>query len=488
MNDDHSSTQQDNTKAQAGVTNSGEAKPAASINVHISEDKLECRLRLTKTAEGKMPQVEDVQKALADRKIAQHTIINDALEDMFSHEICDKDVLVASGTPPVDGEKGIVKYFFLTEKSVERREDEQGRVDFKQTGFVKQVKKDDVLAEVFPPKEGKDGVTVTGEVIEAKKYEPTELPAGKNTAPSDKNPNQLVAQIDGLVSLKSGRVNVDPVLTVDGDVDYETGNIDFNGTVFIKGGVKSGFSVKAAGDITIREVVEDAQIESQGNIILKGGFIGSGEGKISAEGNVSLPFAENQYVYAAGDVRVSDALLHSTVEADGRITVSGKKGVVGGMISANDTIETYSAGSDAFTKTVLRIGLKREVREKMEKYKTDAKNNKANTIKIDNMLAKYEQLKKIKKTLPENERAQYAKILKIKNTLIEEAEALYEIKQELDDEYKKFDNAQVKVKDKVYPGVIVEIGEAKKTINELNRNLIFKKKEDIITSAHPVTS
>ncbi|MFC1733789.1 FapA family protein, partial [candidate division KSB1 bacterium] len=289
------------------------------------------------------------------------------------------------------------------------------------------------------------------------------------------------AMADGLVSLHSGLVHVDLVLKVDGDVDYETGNIDFKGTVVIQGGVKSGFKVKAVSDITVKTVVEDAELESEGSIELKGGFVGSGKGKMNAKENVTLSFAENQNIYAGGDARVSDALLHSTVEADGKISVSGKKGIVGGTVTAGESIETQSAGSDAFTRTVLRIGLKRAVREKMEQYKEDVQNNKANMIKIDSSIARFEKLRKIKKELQDSEKTQYAKILTLKKTLLKEKETLESIKKEIDEEYTKFESASIRVKSKVYPGVVIDIGGAKMTINEAIVNVVFKRKGDSIS-------
>ncbi len=122
----------------------------------------------------------------------------------------------------------------------------------------------------------------------------------------------------------------------------------------------------------------------------------------------------------------------------------------------------------------------------MEQYKVDGQNNKANTIKIDGMLARFEQLKKIKKTLPDKDQAQYSKILEIKKKLIEESETLATIKKEIDEERLKFENAFVKVKEKAYLGVVVEIGDAKLTVNETIKNIIFRKDGDSIKTLQSI--
>jgi len=42
-----------------------------------------------------------------------------------------------------------------------------------------------------------------------------------------------------------------PVYEVDGDVDYGVGNINFIGSVVIKGSIRDGFSVVAGSDIRL---------------------------------------------------------------------------------------------------------------------------------------------------------------------------------------------------------------------------------------------
>jgi len=458
------------------------ASTTGNIEIIISEDKLICWLNLSKTVKGDVPGVQEVQQMLDEKKIARNLLKKEVLERIFDQGLFDQQIVIAEGKSQKDGERGMVKYYFETDPKSVLKADELGSVDYKETGFIQQVKEGAVVAELIPPKDGIEGLTVTGEVIKAKKYDPEHLPVGKNTAISEKNPNQLVASINGIVTLKHNRVDVDPVLVIDDDIDYSTGNIDYNGAVNIKGGIKAGFSVKAAGDLTVKEIVEDATIESTGNVLLKSGFVGHGDGKIYAEGDVFLTFVENQNIYAKGNIFVSDALLHSTVETDGKVVVSGKKGIVGGLISASESIEVHNAGSDAYTKTILRIGLNRETREKLIQYNIDVQNNKSNIVRIDNMLKKYEQLKRIKHGLPAKEQAQLMKLVAIRKKLTDAAEELKNIKAKLDEAYAKFEQAFIKINQKVCPGVNIEIGHAKMIIQEYMQRTIFKLKGDTIST------
>ena len=69
---------------------------------------------------------------------------------------------------------------------------------------------------------------------------------------------------------------------VNGDVDYSTGNIQFNGNVVINGTVPDGFEVKAEGDIVVMKIAESARLEAGRDIIIKGGVQGKGKGLVSA--------------------------------------------------------------------------------------------------------------------------------------------------------------------------------------------------------------
>ena len=97
--------------------------------------------------------------------------------------------------------------------------------------------------------------------------------------------------------MKNGLIHVDPVFLVKGDLDYQTGNIDFIGSVVIKGDVKSGFNVKASGDIEIEGVVEDSIVETDSDVLIKLGFIGHGEGKIIAMGSVNANIVSIRKLY-----------------------------------------------------------------------------------------------------------------------------------------------------------------------------------------------
>lgn len=81
-------------------------------------------------------------------------------------------------------------------------------------------------------------------------------------------------------------VSVNHHLPVNGDVGVETGNIDFNGSISIRGTVQTGFSVIAKGDISIEgpEGVSGAKLikSIDGDVFIRGGIFGLGETRVEA--------------------------------------------------------------------------------------------------------------------------------------------------------------------------------------------------------------
>ena len=65
------------------------------------------------------------------------------------------------------------------------------------------------------------------------------------------NETSLVAEKDGLVELRDGRVIVSDIFEVS-NIDSKVGNIYFNGTVVVRENALNGFQIKATGGVEIK--------------------------------------------------------------------------------------------------------------------------------------------------------------------------------------------------------------------------------------------
>ena len=69
---------------------------------------------------------------------------------------------------------------------------------------------------------------------------------------------------------------VHPVVYIEGDVDYDMGNVESGRDVFIQGSVRSGFSVRAGGSVSVGGTVESgSSIHAQEDIVVSQGIVGA---------------------------------------------------------------------------------------------------------------------------------------------------------------------------------------------------------------------
>lgn len=472
------SEEQDNREAESAEIISSEN----GIEITVSEDKCKCWIMLSKTSTSALPGKMDVQSELEKNKIYDELIIAENLKEIYDKFIFDRKILIAKGKQKHDGKDGEITYNFKTNIGELLKDQENEKIDFKELGIIQQVATGDVVAELVPPEEGENGIDVFGEEAEAKPGEPAKLTPGMNTGISETDPDKLVSAIDGAVSLKGNKVNVDPVVVIDGDVDYSTGNIYFKGAVFIKGGIIAGFQVKSTGDVSVLGVVEDAVVEAEGNVELKSGFVGKGTGRIVAGGEVILQFSENQNISAGGNIFVADSLLHCTVKSDGVVEVAGSKGIIGGTTAALESITALSAGNQTFTSTVLNVGMSHKTHDQIAQFKSDVKTNKANTIKVKKAIYLLNKIKLLKRVLPEKQQQLYDLLVKTSKSLEQERKVFRKTKSEIDEALEKVIKAQIEIKQKMYPGVVIEFGNKKKTLHNHSIGVTFRIKNDEISA------
>lgn len=329
----------------------------SSASIEVSPDEMQAIITLTAPRPtGKHLKTKEVVAMLQSSGITygiDESVIEDALEDDKYYQ----PVVAAEGDKPVDGEDGVVTYKVRIEKKVEFEEDEQGKIDFYAKDLIENVVEGQVLAERSAPGEGKNGKTVTGKETPAKDGKMAEFKFGKGVVLSNDD-MQLLAEYNGQVIFSVGRISVEEVLRVDGDVGLTTGNITFLGSVIVRGSVTDNMEVKAAGNIEVATSVEKAHMEAEGDIIIRQGIQGRDEGFIeSTAGSVFFKFAQNVKIHAEKDVIADEAILHSHVSSNGSVICKGKRAqIVGGEILAGKEVRVKQLGAQSSTPTSIIVG------------------------------------------------------------------------------------------------------------------------------------
>ncbi len=214
-----------------------------------------------------------------------------------------------------------------------------------------------MLAERLPPEPARAGHTVLGEALPAaEEGEPQELKAGANTQLSEDG-DRVVALADGHARLRDGAVCIEPVVIVQ-NVDYNTGNISFDGSVVVEGTVADGFRVQAGGSIQVDRYVGKAELTAGDSVLLRGGVNGGGECVVNSEADILARYIENARIRCRGNLFVEEAVMHSEVFAGGNAVLSGKRAeIFAGSCTVGGSIWCKKLGNVSEVKTFVRLGV-----------------------------------------------------------------------------------------------------------------------------------
>lgn len=426
-----------------------------NIVLDIRKDGLEAYISILKNADTNIEHTFDS----VIEEIKEH--IKFGLDERILRNIFNKDndyfekTCIAKGKIPINGENGKIKCFFKPITNLVPKLKENGTVDYRELNSINSISKDDILAEIIHPKDGKNGIKVTGEEIPFKKGKTPKFKKGKNTYMSEDG-LYLKSSIDGIVELSRESIKVSPLLVVD-NVDNSVGNIDFLGSVTVNKDVLNGFKLKAVGPVEVKGSLEGGYIESQDNILIKQGIQGSNRLSINTKGSLGTRFIENAIINVNGNI-TAEAIMHSDVNCGSNILLVGKKGlIVGGVCRATYEIRAKIIGSSMATATVVEVGIVPDINTKYKKMEKEFESNKSRLKKIRQSITMLQKLKS-SNLLDENKEKLYDDLIIAEKTLILKNNIL---EKEIIGTKNKMENlsgGKIKVADTIYPGVKVIIG------------------------------
>jgi len=344
----------------------------SSMRVEISEDEMKAFIHfIPPRYAGRHMELDDIIEALKNAGVV-YGINNEKITEYLDRMEYSEPMLAAQGIRTRNGRDAYIDYKVRIENTrMSFEEDESGKVDFRNLELLENVVVGQLLAVKVPAEEGVQGRTVTDRILPAKPGKDFKMQYGKGTILSEDG-TELTAEINGQVVFKAGRISVEPVYLVNGDVSLETGNIVFLGSVIVQGSVQDNFIVKAAGNIEIKGTVQKAFLEAEGDIIVRQGIMGRDEAKIeSTGGSIYAKFIQSANVVAEGDVRVPEGIMHSHVDAGKGIYCNGRRArIVGGVIRAGDEVNARYLGADVSTKTEIRVGINPKILQQITDLET----------------------------------------------------------------------------------------------------------------------
>ncbi len=444
------------------------------VTLSVSLDSMLVRCRFYAGADGSKPIGRDnLQDALVHEKIV-YGIDEDMVGQLLrEHEYC-TDYLIAKGTPPTIGKDAKIEYFFSTKQSLKPKHNDDGSVNYHELDIISRVEKDQLIARLIPAVPGKPGKTVLGGELKARDVQNLKLSFSNNIRMSEDG-TELYSDVTGHASLVNGKVFVSGVYEVPADVDNSVGDINYPGNVSVKGNVKTGFVIKAEGDIIVDGVVEGAQLYAGGQIIVQRGIHGMGKGILNAKGNIVIKFIEGATVKSGGYIE-TESIIQSNVSANTEITVNGGKGfIMGGMVRAGSKVSAKSIGSNMGTATMVEVGIDPEKLERFSDLQRNAKEISKKIEQIRPVLATYMEKLKAGANLPPDKVVFVKKQVTALKTLQSQLAPINEEINNLRMEFVSANRAKVMIQNMIYPGVTIKISELSMTTKDTRHYCQFIK-------------
>ncbi len=453
-------------------------REAMNIKVSLDKMKVTCRFYAPSMGGGKELTAEDIISDLAFHKVKFGVDENVIKEFLENRQYC-ADYIIAVGTQPVHGRDAKIEYFFNTNKNLQPKRNEDGSVDYKELNTISHIEKGQLLARLHKEDPGQSGKNVFGEEIKPRTVRTERLEFG-NKISINEDRTEIYSDVTGHANCVNGKVFVSDVFQVPADVDNSVGNIEYDGSVEIVGNVKTGFSVRATGDIIIGGVVENAYVESGGQIVVKQGIHGMHKGVLKATTNVMAKYIENAKVIAGGFVE-AEAILNSDVSATGEVRVHGKKGLInGGTVRAGRSIEVEYAGTDMGTFTTLEVGIDPGKKERYIELNKEVVKRGKELEDMKTIIDNYAGMLKRGEVLPKD-KLLYVQTLALDYKLKkEDLEPLREEMRTIHIEMMESNRSYIAVTRTIFPGVSLCISDLSYNIKDKMNYCKFKKVDGAI--------
>jgi uncharacterized protein (DUF342 family)/YesN/AraC family two-component response regulator len=334
----------------------------AFVDLHISEDSVQAWIRIPKEVHG-TTDVEPVKQLIKKRGI-KYGIVDDIEIRNFLKNCTDphEKFIVAQGIAPSVGKPAYIEYHFDTQPDSAGVVNDDGSIDFMARGDSPFVKKGQLLAEKKPMKQPKSGVDVFGEALLVGEVDDIPLEGGEGVEFSEDG-LQLTAIMTGqpVMDIK-GVISVLESFTVNGDVDFKTGNINFKGNVVVKGSVKEGFLVEC--DELIANEINGGIIKIRGDLKVSNGVVNA---DIQTQGSVQAKFLQKTKLYGYGNMMITREIMESYIAISGGLNNDTGR-ITASTIAARKGMSVKQIGTEKSEISTIKTGANDHVQWVAEKY------------------------------------------------------------------------------------------------------------------------
>lgn len=372
-----------------------------------------------------------------------------------------EDIILLEGVPPTSPIDESIKWNGNFHAKGFVVDPHTGKADYRRKLADVSVAQDQLLAEIIPAVPGESGKDVFGRMVPPRAPRPAKIREGKNVR-FEPTERCFYAETAGRIRYVGGVLFVDDVFRVAGDVGLRTGNINHPGALVVSRDILSGAEVIALGDIDVGENIEDATVESGGNITVHGGISCKERCLIKVAGDLHARYIRNVDIEAGGDIFIEREINQCNIKARGAVSVRNGR-IVGGSILALRGIETGDLGSDACIPATLTVGKDFTMENTLAEKRATLESSRQLVLKLRDAVAP---LRAKKHALTP---ALKQRLVQLLDELSKREAEFQTVDRELNDIFRDTHAAakyRILVHGKIYPDNMVQVGAQSKKIKD----------------------
>jgi len=454
------------------------------FNIKLAEDSMNVMIDFYPPTENQsMPNLEEILQKISQLGEIQDIdseVINSSINYIVQRKEPLLDVIVAMGQDPIDGENWWLENVIENaQKENINNSKKDNLVTFHRNKANLSVGKDQLIAKIHKAIEGEDGFDVFGKLKKHVQAKEISVKLSPNIYSSPEDENKIHSKIDGFLEILENNISIKDTLEISGNIDVNSGNIDGFGSLKVSGNVVNDMKLNLSKNIEINGYVGDALIEAGKNVVVKGGFLGSGKGNIRAGGDIELKFIENQKVFSRGSLKISKEAINSELYIRDKIISEGSQfTIIGGYTIASESIELYDAGNEYNTNTILEVGCDYKKKLSLNNYSNSQIALKKELEVVDQEIIEISSTRR--KSPKSTERVIF--LANRHKEIVAEMESMKAKKKELSSEINSPTSSKIVIKNIIYPGVKIVINGRQKIITEQikSKTFVLSKEYEII--------
>lgn len=426
------------------------------VTAGLDEDALRCALTVEPGFEPSAASLEICLSRLTELGIGITPLIREQVQGCLrayeaSPQAPAKVELM--GQLPLDGQDGWFEWDAKYDpKYNEGHHEDEGAVDYyNQTHYIC-VHEGDVIGRIHQPTAGDDGVNLLGLVVAAKPGRPAALVLDETLKLTEDG--QVVAKVSGSIEAEGHCLRVSQELHVAGDVDFSTGNIDFEGNVIVRGGIKDKFHVKCRDDLSVTGVIEAAHIEVGRDLCVSTGVNGHERAVVSVGRHVRARYISQAKLCVHRNVMIQRELLNCEAHIAGDLMIPTGD-VVGGVIHVLGVAHLGVLGSEGGIATELHLASSPRHEHQIRRAMAELQAVASKLEPIETEMAEM----RAKASMDTQMRERLTVLGMDQMELSSRRQRLEALLQQLRHIYSQLRKVELRVKRVIYPGVRLVIGD-----------------------------